>query len=387
MSTPWLRKSVIAVALLGLLAGLLYARLAPGPDLTPAIMATLETGERLDPGERYRPIMDASGAHVGFLAVATRPGYGGPLTVAVRLDREGRLVAVTPIDHKETPGFFLSVARSGLLEQFRGLKANAPMQLGADLQGVSGATITSRAIAEAARLGAYEVARTEFGLATPQSKLEITFGLEEWALLGMMLLSLALWKLNLTRLRLPLLALSTVVMGFWLGALFAIPQLTALLMGYAPPLQEAVRWYLLVAGVLILTVTVGHNWYCYWLCPFGAAQELLSLVGGNMIRPSLRLRRALSWIRWALLWLSAMVAFFTLSPGTGSVEPFSTLFLFKGSNLQWVVLLTVLVSAIFVKRIWCNFLCPVGAFREAVDWLRREVMTRWRAKTRPDITT
>lgn len=75
-----------------------------------------------------------------------------------------------------------------------------------------------------------------------------------------------------------------------------------------------------------------------------------------------------------------VVHFVAVSPahGAGSVEPFATLFLFKGSTAQWLLLLTALVSAMFVPRFWCNYLCPAGAARDLIEWGRREVMLRWK---------
>jgi NosR/NirI family transcriptional regulator, nitrous oxide reductase regulator len=374
-----LTRVLVVLAVASLLGALLYARLAGGPDLVPLLARTLEAGESLGKESKgVHEVLGKDGSVAGYLTVATAPGYGGPLVTATRLDKEGEVVAVVPLSHKETPGFFTAVLQSGYLKQFQGLSAGSPFSLTEDLQGVSGATITSAALARAVRDGAHEAGRNIFGLSVSEPPALAGMGTKEWALIAMLALSALLFSRKWVKLRLPFLVLSVLVMGFWLGAMFAIPQLTALVMGYAPPLRESLHWYILVVGVVGLTVFFGHAWYCYWLCPFGGVQELLSYVGKGMVKPGPGLRKTLGWLRWAVLWAGAMVAFLTLSPGAGGVEPFSTLFLFKGSTLQWMLLLLVLVGAILVPRLWCNYLCPVGAFHTLIDWGRREVKALWR---------
>lgn len=374
-------RLLIWLALASLVGVFVYARLlAPGPDLAPLLAQTLQKGEALG-NETQAGIWEVTGTGgtmLGYLTVGTAPGYGGPLTVATRLDKAGTLLSVHPVIQKESPGFFGSLIRAGYLKQYQGKAAGDAFQLGTDLDAVTGATVTSRALANAVRDGSHTAGRKLLGLQVTEPPLLAAMGAKEWALVGMLLLSVLLYLGKWTKVRLPFLALSTVVMGFWLGSMFAVPQLTALVMGYLPPLQESLRWYILVVGVLGLTVLIGKSWYCYWLCPFGAVQELLSFVGKGMVQPSPKLRKTLAWVRWAILWASALVAFWTLSPGGGSVEPFATLFLFKGSTEQWLLLLAVLVSAIFVPRFWCNYLCPAGAARDLIDWGRREVLVRWK---------
>lgn len=75
----------------------------------------------------------------------------------------------------------------------------------------------------------------------------------------MLAFSVLLYWRNWTKLRLPFVALSTAAMGFWLGSMFAVPQLTALLPGYFPPLREFLRWYMLVVGVLGLALFFGRR--------------------------------------------------------------------------------------------------------------------------------
>jgi NosR/NirI family transcriptional regulator, nitrous oxide reductase regulator len=376
------KQWLIWLAVASLLGAFVYARLAPGPDLAPLLARGLNAGERLgaETTSDVWEVTDAGGKVVGFLAVGSASGYGGPLTVATRLDGAGKLVGVYPLTQKESPGFFDTVLRGGYLKQFKGMGAGSAFSVGDDIQGVTGATITSRALAGAVADGSHTAGRKVFGLPVAASPLLAVMGIHEWVLIGMLAMSVVLYLRNWTRLRLPFVAVSTVVMGFWLGSMFAVPQLTSLLLGYQPPLREGLRWYILVVGVLGLTVFLGKAWYCYWLCPFGGAQELLAFVGKGMVQPSPRVRKTFAWVRWAVLWASAMVGFVTMSPGAGSVEPFATLFLLKGSTVQWALLIVVLVCSMFLPRFWCNYLCPAGAARDLIDLGRREVLRRWRVR-------
>ncbi|MDF2627528.1 MAG: FMN-binding protein [Symbiobacteriaceae bacterium] len=376
------KRLFVWLAVASLLGAFVYARLAPGPDLAPLVARTLQAGERLgkEGPSGIWELTDGGGKMLGYVALGSASGYGGPLTVATRLDPAGKVVSVHPITQKESPGFFDTVIRGGYLKQFHGKSAGNAFAVGQDIQAVTGATITSRALAGAVAGGAHTAGRKLFDLPIADAPLLGVMGIEEWVLIGMLAVSVLLHLRNWTKLRLPFLAISTVVMGFWLGSMFAVPQLTSLFLGYLPPLQESLRWYILVVGVLGLTICFGKAWYCYWLCPFGGAQELLSFVGKGMVQPSPRVRKTFAWVRWVVLWASALVGFITLSPGAGSVEPFATLFLLKGSTMQWALLLTVLVSGMFLPRFWCNYLCPAGAARDLIDLGRREVMRRWKTR-------
>lgn len=102
-----------------------------------------------------------NGALAGIVVPASASGYGGPMEVFVALDETGSVVCVKVAKHSETPGIGSRATEPGFLTQFKGKQPKDPVTLGKDVQGVSGATISSRAVTSAVKdaVSAYSAAR------------------------------------------------------------------------------------------------------------------------------------------------------------------------------------------------------------------------------------
>ena len=105
---------------------------------------------------------------------------------------------------------------------------------------------------------------------------------------------------------------------------------------------------------------VGKNFYCSWICPFGAIQDLLNKVSDISLPISPWLKKYGQKISGIIAWFSVCIIFITRNPAIGSFEPFAALFSFKGFGIIWVVLPVLIFSSFFIKRMWCRFFCPVG---------------------------
>jgi electron transport complex protein RnfG len=96
--------------------------------------------------------LDQSGTKMGIVARSGRRGYGGPVPVLVGLDLAGRIVGIKVASGaeglKETPGLGLKATEEAFWKQF--LDADSTVALrkdGGTIDAISGATITSRAVA------------------------------------------------------------------------------------------------------------------------------------------------------------------------------------------------------------------------------------------------
>jgi len=112
-------------------------------------------------GAEFFQGFDGMGSLVGFVAKGKARGYGGEVVVLVGMDREMRLVGVRVLEHKETPGLGTKATEPPFLRQFKGLRAGdlKLRRYGGKIDAITGATITSRAVTEAAREAAESVAR------------------------------------------------------------------------------------------------------------------------------------------------------------------------------------------------------------------------------------
>jgi len=136
----------------------------------------------------------------------------------------------------------------------------------------------------------------------------------------------------------------------------------------------------LLLGVLVVVGAVSGSLACGWACPFGFLQDLL----GKITQRKLRVSSWLGHVRYAVL--AGLVILLPLILGwrgisyenqsisicrvcpAGALEaglPYSIMGLFAGEGwtMSWfksAILLTFLLSAVFIHRPWCRIFCPLG---------------------------
>lgn len=92
------------------------------------------------------------GQPAGYAFLVTPRGYGGPVTMVVGVDANGAVVGLRVSDHRETPGLGSAVIENaGFVGQFRKKTGADPVEIGRDIDAVSGSTITSKALAAGVR--------------------------------------------------------------------------------------------------------------------------------------------------------------------------------------------------------------------------------------------
>ena len=139
-------------------------------------------------------------------------------------------------------------------------------------------------------------------------------------------------------------------------------------------------------GYVALTLLLwGRGVYCGWLCPFGALQELLHQLATRLKIPEFRfsdvVHERLTAIKYVIF-----VALFGLSlqsigyaARASEVEPFKTAIVmhFDRGGIFLLYALGLLLVALFNRKFYCKYLCPLGAALaipaplRIFDWLRR----------------
>ncbi len=134
--------------------------------------------------------------------------------------------------------------------------------------------------------------------------------------------------------------------------------------------------WIFVAGTLLVW---GRSTFCGWLCPFGALQELISMVtqavGVKQRRLKAVLDARLKWIKYGVL--SVIVASVWVAPSFAEIaveiEPFKTAislyFVRDWPYVVWAV--ACLALSVFVYRGYCRYICPLGAALAATNVLQR----------------
>jgi hypothetical protein len=136
-----------------------------------------------------------------------------------------------------------------------------------------------------------------------------------------------------------------------------------------------ILWLFVGASLLVW----GRGTFCGWLCPFGALQELISLISNAVGIRQRRVKAAidakLKWIKYGVL--GVIIASLYLAPDFTSwaveIEPFKTAislyFVRSWPFVLWTA--ACLTLTVFVYRGYCRYICPLGAALASMNFLRR----------------
>ncbi|MHC5081122.1 MAG: 4Fe-4S binding protein, partial [Planctomycetota bacterium] len=311
-------------------------------------------------------------------------GWAGEIPVLVGLSNKGTIqgIKVLPGVNRETPGFIDPLYDPDFDGQFRGRAVGAPLELGVDIDGVTGATVSVQTVNEGVRRASRKAAVELLGIDPGVQRggkgafLPVKPG---WLLfLGIVGIAVAGYAFRPGKgFRFASLALALLLLGIlpavdgWQAFYPTGADLSRAFTGNVPPGPTGREWLLLMGTTLLLTLIAGKL-FCAWVCPFGAAMEILHRLVPWKISLSERWDGRLRKTRFLFLFGLPAVVIIADDPGALRFEPLSALFhprsltLVSGLLVAWVLL-----GSALVERFYCKFLCPVGAL---VDWLTEN---RW----------
>ncbi|WP_230149036.1 transcriptional regulator NosR [Pseudomonas brassicacearum] len=176
---------------------------------------------------------------------------------------------------------------------------------------------------------------------------------------------------------------------------YALAQLSVVnVLTFVHALFEGFRWELFLTDPLIFILWVftagsillwGRGVFCGWLCPFGALQELINELARKLKVPQYELPFAVHERLWAIKYIILLVLFgvslesMATAERLAEVEPFKTAITLRFDRQWWFVAYAVglLVINIFTRKVYCRYVCPLGAALamptrlRLFDWLKR----------------
>ena len=183
----------------------------------------------------------------------------------------------------------------------------------------------------------------------------------------------------------------TVVFIGWyaLGQLSIVNVLT-----FAHSLVQGFHWELFLSDPVIFilwTFTAasillwGRGVFCGWLCPFGALQELVNEAARKLKVRQYELPFAVHERLWAVKYIVLLVLFgislesLSTAEQYAEVEPFKTAITLRFDRQWWFVAYAAawIVISIFTRKVYCRYVCPLGAALaiptklRLFDWLKR----------------
>ena len=297
------------------------------------------------------------------LVTAEGNGYGGPLKVAVEINEKNHsITSVNLLHHKDTPAYIARLDRKNFLRQFKGKSLNSDFLVDADIDGISGATYSTKGITLAVRDAAHQAA-SKLNMPQTWQPLPFHFSLKEVVLTLVIIASLASKRISPQYRKvygriMPVVVVVT--MGFWLNSSLSLNAFGSLFLGYLPDWHSHPGWYILMSSVIASLLFLGRNLYCSQLCPFHVIQHWIGKLSGLGFSPDKRLldnaKRGIN----LLLWVSLMLIFLSRTPAITSYEPFAMMFSLEGVGIQWYILPLALIGSAVMNNFWCRLFCPVG---------------------------
>jgi electron transport complex protein RnfG len=99
-------------------------------------------------------VFDDSGAVLGYAFVAESAGFQGTIRMMVGIDENcTRITGLMVLEHLETPGLGARIIEPGFRQQFIGKSVTDKFQVNEDVDAVTGATISSNAVANGLKDG------------------------------------------------------------------------------------------------------------------------------------------------------------------------------------------------------------------------------------------
>ena len=180
------------------------------------------------------------------------------------------------------------------------------------------------------------------------------------------------------RLKYITLAASVLYLGIFRSQLISVVNIFGVLSWNLPIFKYSIFWYLFAGFTVVSTVLWGRL-YCGRICAYGALTQLLDTVVPARLRrePPPWLEQRAGYVKYGLL--AAVVVYFLVTRDISIyryVEPF-WMFTGHGSTVMWIGLAILLTATVFVRNLYCRFLCPVGAFLGLLSGLTVFRIKRW----------
>jgi len=327
-------------------------------------------------GDRFAMYEGNQSRPVSFLIRVSAPAYGGEMDVVVVLDSTGIIRDLKVVRHRETTSFLEKTKKKGLRESLIGKSYRDPFEIGEDVDVVSGATYSSRALIQCAQEGSMLLARDQLHreVSEPEGP-ELELGIPEISLLALYILALlGIYKLPGLRLTIRWIAMlgGLLILGFWFSVPLTLNRLNTFLLGYFPDWHTQLYWYLLLGAFVLSIILTGKNVYCHWICPLGGLQECLGAVGLAKPRFSRRFNRILRWVQRGLALLAIIMALYFRNPVKLDYEIFGVALSLTGPTYLFVLTGVFIMASVFIHRPWCTYLCPIVPIEDMLRLLNRK---------------
>ncbi len=337
-------------------------------------------------------VTDANGSVLGAVG-RTSPhadqiiGYQGPIDSLLAFDQNGALKSLEIrssfenqpyADYPNEDTYFASLFTGRSIRQLADMNLTEE-----EVEGVSGATMSSMAMAE----GIVEVARSwerERIRSLEAQKPWVQWKARDSGSLAVILFAgfVAFAKRGKTKFfRISLHILIVAFLGLANGDILS----QALFAGWAQngiPWQRAPILAILSIAALTVPMTTGKAFYCQRLCPHGAAQQWMRKLRKRPLLLPKKIDRSLTKLPAVLFAMVILLAFTTSAHTLAMLEPFDAYVWQVAGAVTVALALISLIASAFVPMAYCRYGCPTGAMLKLFEfqpddqgWNRRDYLS------------
>ncbi len=280
-------------------------------------------------------------------------GYNGTTPIELH-EKDGVIKKVVFLDNVESPNFFELLIEKELASKWEGMQLTEAAN--ADIDVVSGATISSNAIIKNVQLAAQYGANV-----APQAQ---TLKVNWKNILGILVVILGaiitLARIKDKRLITIQLILNVVVLGFWCGSFLSLTIFTSWAANGVNLSSSLVTFALFVVA-LLMPLFNRRGSYCHMHCPMGSAQELMHKIPVKRLKINPKANKILNKLRYYILMVLLLLMWCGVGFNLMDYELFSA-FIIQAASTGILVLAGIfLILSIFIPRPYCRFVCPTGA--------------------------
>ena len=288
-------------------------------------------------------------------------GFMGPIPLLIGLDKDSRIFKVTALENDETPQFFETATNAGILDSWNGM---LPTEVaGKKVDAVTSATYSSKGI-----IGSMQARMAAMDKLQPTKPTDWNAIVSNACFILLVIVSLAgFFKPRMIgKGRIVLLVASVLILALWQGRMLSMAQFMVWLVKGIPLVAQWCVALLFLLSI-VLPMAFGKAYYCAWVCPMGAAQELFGTINKKH-----KVRLGTSLIQWLQLVRTAVLLGVLLAMGIGlsfGFQDFEAFTVFHPGSAPKAALaigVVSLIASLWIARPWCRFLCPLGELLETV---------------------
>jgi Na+-translocating ferredoxin:NAD+ oxidoreductase RnfG subunit len=309
--------------------------------------------------------LDKDGGNLGSILLSTnyaKPyGYSGIVPILIGVDSSQIINKVVLLPNNETVDYVRAVYDEKFIGSWNGVKLEDAVQLKIDA--VSGATHTSNAVIKGVRYSASAIVKSDVSDISQNSFWLI---IKDILFLLLMLTSIFMvFKKGVARYRILYMFLVLVIMGLILNNALSVQHMEKWL---NDGFTWRANWQTTIIFILALSISFlgKRKFYCNYLCPMGALQEIVNRFTPFKKRPLPTTYKSLS-LREVYLILIAGALLLGFSPELSYAEPFM-FFSFRIIGTTFIIFGSVVILlSLFFSKPWCS-VCPTGCLLDTISY-------------------